>query len=228
MYSESGSPANIDDESVDDAALSDLDALGELEHLRLRSRDPLELPVLLVNRYFQPVQIASARRAFVLLFGGAALAVDEHGELFDFPSWRKKLVRPLVDDGLPIVDGVLKVPRVLHLRRYERMRRPVIRLSRKNLMLRDEHQCQYCARRLPTRELNIDHVLPRSRGGSDSWENLVTACRACNLRKGRRTPDEAAMRLLRTPSAPRWSMSAQILLGHPRPFPEWAAFLEAG
>lgn len=219
------------DEGVDEAKLladDELDEPDEQGHLRLHARDPLELPVLLLNRFFQPVQITSARRAIVLLFGGAALAVDENGELYDFASWRDKRVRPAADDGLPIVDGVLRVPRVLHLRRYERMRRPVIRLSRKNLMLRDEHQCQYCARHLPTRELNIDHVLPRSRGGSDSWENLVTACRPCNLRKGRRTPEEAAMRLLRAPIAPRWSMSVQLLLGHPRPFPEWTAFLEAG
>ena len=177
--------------------------------------------------FFQPVQVTSARRAFLLLFGGAALALDESGDLHDFSAWRKLPVREN-DDGLPIVDGSLRVPRVLHLRRYERLRRPAIRLTRKNLMLRDAHQCQYCARRPPVRELNIDHVLPRSRGGEDSWENLVTACRVCNLRKGRRTPDEAGMRLLRSPGPPRWSATTQILMGTPRPFEEWNPFLKAG
>lgn len=220
MLSENDSSSTLDDDVLDEGAWE----LG----LKVARGEPLDQPVLLVNRYFQPVQITTARRAFVMLFGGAALAVDEHGELFDFSSWRRKPVNPLNDEGLPVVGGVLRVPRVLHLRRYERTRRPVVRLSRKNLMLRDGHQCQYCARRLPTRELNIDHVLPRSRGGADSWENLVTACRVCNLRKGRRTPDEAAMHLMRAPSAPRWSMSAQILLGFPHPFPEWAPFLEVG
>ena len=194
---------------------------------RVRGGDPLELPVLVVNRLFQPVQITSARRAFLLLFGGAALAIDEVGDLHDFPAWRKLPVRER-DDGLPIIDGQLRVPRVLHLRRYERVRRPPVRLTRKNLMLRDAHQCQYCARRPPVRDLNIDHVVPRSRGGQDSWENLVTACRSCNLRKGRRTPDEAAMRLLRTPGPPRWSLTMQILLGSPNPFEEWEPFLKAG
>jgi 5-methylcytosine-specific restriction endonuclease McrA len=192
-----------------------------------RATDPLELPVLVVNRFFQPVQITSARRAFLLLFGGAALAIDESGDMHDFPAWRRLPVRAH-DDELPVVGGKLRVPRVLHLRRYERMRRPVIRLTRKNVMLRDAHQCQYCARRPPVRDLNIDHVVPRSRGGEDSWENLVTACRVCNLHKGRRTPDEASMRLLRAPSAPRWSATAQILLGAPRSFEEWGPFLKAG
>jgi 5-methylcytosine-specific restriction endonuclease McrA len=180
-----------------------------------------------VNRFFQPVQITSARRAFLLLFGGVALAIDELGELHDFPAWRSLPVRT-VDDGLPVVGGALRVPRVLHLRRYERMRRPVIRLTRKNVMLRDAHQCQYCGRRPPVRDLNIDHVLPRSRGGMDSWENLVTACRLCNLRKGWKTPEEAMMRLLRAPGPPRWSATMQILLGSPNPFEEWAPFLKAG
>jgi len=189
--------------------------------------DPLELPVLVVNRFFQPVQVTSARRAFLLLYGGAALALDERGDLHDFSAWRHLPVRE-EDDGLPIASGALRVPRVLHLRRYERLRRPVIRLSRKNLMLRDAHQCQYCARTPMVRELNIDHVLPRSRGGADSWENLVTACRVCNLRKGRRTPDEAGMRLLRIPGPPRWSATTQILMGTPRPFEEWTPFLKAG
>lgn len=192
-----------------------------------RAAEPLDLPVLIVNRFFQPVQITTARRAFLLLFGGAALAIDEQGELHDFSAWRRLPVRD-EDDLLPIVGGALRVPRVLHLRRYDRVRRPAIRLTRKNVMLRDGHQCQYCARRPPLRDLNIDHVVPRSRGGEDSWENLVTACRPCNLRKGWRTPDEASMRLIRAPLPPRWSAAMQILIGSPRAFQEWSPFLKAG
>lgn len=184
--------------------------------------------MLVLNRVFQPVQITTARRALLLLFGGSALAVDDLGELFDFGAWRALPVRHELDDALPIVGGALRVPRVVHLRRYDRMRRPTVRLTRKNLMLRDAHQCQYCGRSPSLRELNIDHVLPRSRGGQDSWDNLVTACRPCNLRKGWRTPEEASMRLIRKPFVPRWTTSMQILMGAPRPFPEWEAFLKAG
>jgi 5-methylcytosine-specific restriction endonuclease McrA len=221
-----GAPSGPDGE--DDLAGLDEEALA-LQPMELgrRDGDPLGLPVLVVNRFFQPVQITSARRAFLLLFGGAALAIDDAGEMHDFPAWRSLPVRHQ-DDGLPVVGGALRVPRVLHLRRYDRTRRPIVRLSRKNVMLRDAHQCQYCGRRPPVRDLNIDHVLPRSRGGADSWENLVTACRVCNLRKGWKTPDEAAMRLLRLPAPPRWSATMQILMGSPSPFEEWAPFLKAG
>jgi 5-methylcytosine-specific restriction endonuclease McrA len=187
----------------------------------------LVLPVLLLNRFFAPVSVTTARRAMVLLFGGAALALDDDGETHDCSCWRSLPVRSS-DDVIPIVGGELRVPRVLHLLRYDRAPRIVVRLTRRNLMLRDEHQCQYCGRRPSLRDLNLDHVVPRSRGGKDSWDNLVVSCRQCNLRKGRRTPEEAGMRLLRTPQQPRWTTPAQILLAEREPFSEWQPYLKAG
>ncbi len=188
--------------------------------------DVLSMPVLVLNRHFQPVQVTTAKRAFVLLYGGAALALDEDGESHDFELWRLLPLRD-GDDELPIVGGSLRVPRVLHLHRYDRTPRVSVRLTRRNLMFRDAHQCQYCGKRPPLRELNIDHVMPRSRGGPDSWENLVTACRVCNLRKGWKTPEEANMFLARNPFRPKWTMSAQILLGSGWKFKEWEPFLKA-
>jgi 5-methylcytosine-specific restriction endonuclease McrA len=188
--------------------------------------DVLSLPVLVLNRHLAPVQVTTARRAVVLLYGGVALALDEGGESYDFEFWRHLPVRN-GDDGLPIVGGALRVPRVVHLLRYERTPRVTVRLTRRNLMFRDAHQCQYCGRRPPLRELNIDHVVPRSRGGDDSWENLVTACRTCNLRKGWKTPEEADMHLERRPFRPKWTMTAQILLGSGWRFKEWEPFLRA-
>lgn len=188
--------------------------------------DILSKPVLVLNRVFQPVQLTTAKRAFVLLYGGAAHALDEAGEEYDFDLWRSLPIRH-DDDGLAVIGGHLRVPRVVHLHRYDRTPRVVVRLTRRNLMFRDAHQCQYCGKRPPLRELNIDHVLPRSRGGPDSWENLVTACRVCNLRKGWKTPEEANMRLARHPFRPKWSMTAQILLGSATKYREWEPFLKA-
>ena len=191
------------------------------------SPDVLSVPVLLLNRFFAPVSLASARRALVLLYGGAARAVDDAGETHDFVNWRRLPVRKL-DDGVPLVDGQVRVPRVLHLVRYERFPSHRVRLTRKNLLLRDDYQCQYCGRHPGVRELNIDHVLPRSRLGSDTWENLVVSCRACNLKKGRRTPIEAKMKLLRQPREPRWTTTRHILLMTKQPYVEWGPFLAAG
>jgi 5-methylcytosine-specific restriction endonuclease McrA len=190
-------------------------------------RDVLSLPVLLLNRHFAPVTVATAKRAFCLLYGGAAHAVDHAGDTHDFSNWLTLPVRE-ADDGLPIVGREIRVPRVLHLLRYERTPRAIVRLTRKNLMLRDQFQCQYCGKRPSQRDLNVDHVMPRSRGGQDSWENLVVSCRFCNLKKGRRTPLEAGMALLRQPLRPRWSTATQILLVARTPYEEWDPFLKAG
>jgi 5-methylcytosine-specific restriction endonuclease McrA len=207
---------------------AEVEALFDHPTSALPHVDPLTLPVLVLNRVYQPVRITTVRRAVRLLYGDTARALDEGGDLFDFPSWMALPVRDGVDDHVPIVTGRLRAPRVIHLRRYGRMRQPTVRLSRRNLMLRDGFTCQYCAHRGPTHDLDIDHVLPRSRGGGDSWENLVTACQPCNRKKGRRTPAEAAMPLLRPPSVPRWSHAMQLLVGTARRYKEWEPFLKAG
>lgn len=188
--------------------------------------DVLTTPVLVLNKNFEPVHLTTARRAFVLLYGGAALAIDESGEGYDFELWRELPLRD-DDDFVPTVTGSVRVPRVLHLHRYDRTPRLQVRLTRRNLMVRDAHQCQYCGKRPALRDLNIDHVVPRSRGGLDSWENLVTSCKSCNLRKGWKTPEEASMRLARRPFRPKWTMTAQILLGTGSRYREWEPFLRA-
>jgi 5-methylcytosine-specific restriction endonuclease McrA len=111
------------------------------------------------------------------------------------------------------------------LLRYDRAPRIGIRLTRRNLLLRDSYRCQYCGREPGVRDLNVDHVVPRSRGGRDSWDNLVIACRPCNLQKGKNTPDEAGMRLLSAPIKPGWNTAAHIALTTRTPFSEWQQFL---
>lgn len=184
----------------------------------------LAAPVLLLNRHYSPVSVTSARRALVLLFAGIALALDEAGDAHDFVAWRQLPVRE-TDDRLPIVGGALRIPRVLHLTTYDRVPRFGVRLTRRNLLLRDGYTCQYCGKEPGARELNVDHVLPKSRGGRESWDNLVISCRPCNLRKGKNTPDEAGMRLLRAPATPGWTTAAHIALSTRTPFSEWRPFL---
>ena len=187
--------------------------------------DALGLPVLVLNRNFDPIEVTTVRRALVLMYCGAAEAFNE-GELYDFERWRT-LEACDEADLIPIVGGALRAPRILHLMRYERRPGLNVRLTRRNLMFRDGFECQYCHVRPGLAHLNVDHVFPRWRGGATSWENLVTSCRSCNLRKGGRTPDEANMRLARKPVTPRWTVATQITLKHPSPFQEWMPFLKA-
>ena len=189
--------------------------------------EALDLPVLLLNRHYFPIRVATVRRAVALLYSGHAQALESTGELFDFKRWLLTSPRPS-DDAIQMVSGALRAPRVLHVATYDRVPKIAIRLSRQNLMLRDQYQCQYCGKRPGPAELNLDHVVPRSRGGTDCWENLVVSCRPCNLKKGKKTPREAGMHLLRSPVLPKLSHAALLLQGLKPPFAEWQPFLATG
>lgn len=160
--------------------------------------------VLVLNRSYLPVHVTSVKRAFALLYQGVAKAVDEQYRTFDFDSWRALSVE-VHHERLGIVGGVIRVPRVLLLVAYERIPKRHVRFSRFNIFARDNNTCQYCGRRLPRTELNLDHVLPRSQGGVSTWRNIVCSCHGCNRRKGGRTPEQAGMKLIRIPRRPEWT-----------------------
>lgn len=167
----------------------------------------LDTSVLVLNRLYQPVNITTVRRAFALLYQGTAKAIDRRFQTFDFESWAalSAEVHQAEGDFVKTVSHAIKVPRVIILQVYDRFPHLFVRFSRQNIYLRDKNTCQYCGKRLPRSELNLDHVIPRSRGGRTTWENIVCSCINCNLQKGGRTPAEAGMRLLRKPGRPRWS-----------------------
>jgi 5-methylcytosine-specific restriction endonuclease McrA len=164
----------------------------------------LDTGVLVLNRVYQPVHVTSVRRAFSLLYQGLAKAIDAEFRTFDFVSW-SALSAAEHDDAIGTVDRRIRVPRVIVLLAYEHMPKNRVRFSRFNIYARDDNTCQYCGRRFHRADLNLDHVVPRSRGGMTNWENVVCSCVSCNLRKGGRTPEEAGMRLLKRPTRPRWT-----------------------
>ncbi|MBM3773855.1 MAG: HNH endonuclease [Acidobacteria bacterium] len=141
----------------------------------------LQAPVLVLNASYEPINICAARRALVLVLKGVAAA--EEITLYAVSSARR----------------VIYVPSVIRLLEYRRIPHQTRSLSRKNILMRDRYTCQYCHRTMPSSELTLDHVIPRSRAGESAWENLVACCHPCNNRKGSRTPEEAQMRLARPP-----------------------------
>jgi len=172
----------------------------------------LQAHVLTLNRGYVAFQVITARRAFCLLIKGFAevINVEEgHYRSYDFQDWQDvselKLAfgeRGADEDWINAVNFSIEVPRVIRLLRYDRVPQHVVKFNRRNIFLRDHNRCQYCQRRFSSAELSLDHVVPRSRGGRTTWDNIVSACLKCNVGKGGRTPREAGMELVTRPRKP--------------------------
>lgn len=139
--------------------------------------------VLVLNSSYEPLSVCDVRTAILLLFGGKAVALTHHP-----------------DRTICTITQCYPMPSIVRLTVYARIPYRRLSPSRKNILRRDNFQCQYCGRK--DQPLTLDHVLPRSRGGGDSWENLITACQRCNSLKGDRTPREAGMSTLTKPARP--------------------------
>lgn len=183
----------------------------------------LNTKVLVLNRSYLPVHVTVVRRALSLLYQGIAQAVDDEMRTFDFESWADLAAD---EDSIGLVNRAIRVPRVILLQYYDRVPRRYVRFSRFNIYARDQNRCQYCGRQFPRSELNLDHVVPRMKGGTSVWENVVCSCHRCNRIKGGRTPAEAGMRLIRQPRRPQWTpfMTEAFSL---RRYKEWLPFLSA-
>ena len=188
-----------------------------------RVHDVLRSKALVLNRSFLPIHITSVRRACVLLYQGIARAVDEQYQTFDFGGWRR-LADGAAQPAVGLVGGSMPVPRVIVLVTYDRVPRRHVRFTRHNVYARDHDTCQYCARRLPRSELNLDHVVPRSQGGLSTWDNVVCSCHTCNRRKGGNTPEQSGIRLLKRPVRPAWTPFLGEAFGQTR-YREWRPFL---
>lgn len=161
--------------------------------------------VLVLNANFEPINVCTTCRAIGLILDGKAI---------------------LVMNGRGVIQTIstsFPRPSIIRLEKMVRRPRPTVRLTKREVLRRDEYTCQYCGQKLSY--LTIDHVIPRRLGGRHSWQNLVAACQTCNHRKGGRTIEQANMRLLRLPAEP--PSSAMYLFGRhlPNNF-EWAPFID--
>jgi 5-methylcytosine-specific restriction endonuclease McrA len=182
----------------------------------------LNEPCLVLNRNWQPVTFLPVQTAIVNVMRDMASILDPVDYLLlTFEEW--VAMKPETDRWIRTPSQSIPAPEVVVLKKYgERPPRKVV-FNRPNLARRDEFTCQYCGAELGERDLTIEHVLPRSRGGPTSWENCVAACEDCNARKADRTPREAGMKLRSTPVRPAWKPRLAIPRGVTRP--SWEPFL---
>lgn len=192
----------------------------------------LQASVLVLNRLYMAVHIVNVRRAVGLLYRDLAEVIHfEEGKFanYTFQSWREvselraELKQPH-EDWIRSVNFEIQVPRVIRLLTFDRLPKGQLHLNRRNILARDSNVCQYCGGHFPTHQLSLDHVIPRSRGGTTTWENVVCACLSCNIKKGGRTPHEARMRLVRHPAKPRRNPLLILKLNNPK-YASWQTWL---
>lgn len=149
---------------------------------------------LILNASFEPLHIVSWQRALQLLFQGKVEVIEESSQ------------------EIRTVRISIKIPSVLRLINYVHLnqKKQLIKFSRTNVFIRDSNTCQYCNEKYHRLQLTLDHVVPVVQGGTTTWENIVTACRMCNQKKGGKTPSQAKMKLHKTPQKPLWLPSSIV------------------
>lgn len=194
----------------------------------------LDSHVLVLNKHYAAVRVVPARRAFVMIFKQIAEIValeDSNYVSYDFESWRqvseyRARYQREHHDWIRCVRFELAVPRIVRLLAYDRLPRQPVKFNRRNIFARDKNRCQYCGKKFPLSELSLDHILPRSRGGAATWENVVCCCVTCNVRKGGRLPHEAHMKLINEPVKPKRSPMLTLRLSSEK-YASWKQFLDA-
>jgi len=152
---------------------------------------------LVLNASYEPIHVVTWQRAMQLLFQGKVEVVQDS------------------EQEVRTVRFTIRVPAVLRLLTYVPLknRKQIVRFSRANIFIRDQHVCQYCGGKFSKSHLTLDHVIPIVQNGKKSWDNIVTACKPCNQKKGGRTPTQASMSLVRKPGRPNWLPSATFQMG---------------
>lgn len=186
---------------------------------------------LVLNKYYYPIHLISWKRAISLLYQGIALSLDQDFIAYNYDSWVDYSRLPDFDEtyynfvSSPSI--TVAVPDVLVLKKYEHLPMRDVKYTRENVFHRDKNRCAYCGKKFKNADLTIDHIIPKSRGGDNSWKNTITSCKFCNNKKADRTPREADMILLYRPIEPRWTDALSKVKSYPDVRPTWIKFLDS-
>jgi 5-methylcytosine-specific restriction endonuclease McrA len=184
--------------------------------------------VLALNRNWQAIATLTVEQSVLRLVAGAARAMwidDDNFEPLTWQQWIELPVRPQ-DPVIGTVRGAIRAPRVILFRRYDKVPMVSPSFGMRGIWERDGGVCQYTGRSLTPSEGNIDHVIPRSRGGANTWENCVLSCKHINRKKAARTPEEAGLTLRSKPREP-FSVPSTMRINNVQDIPEWRHFLIA-
>lgn len=184
--------------------------------------------VLVLNRNWQAIHVKSPQDAFGMLANGSATGLDigEDGSMQPV-KWQDWLVLPIreSDNAVRTVRGMVRVPTVIVLANFAKVPKKRPKFGTRGIWDRDGGRCQYTGKPLKPGDGNIDHIVPRSRGGQSTWENCVLSHKDVNSRKGSRLPEEAGLQLLRKPTAPR-ELPVSVLIKNQHFVKDWELFLK--
>lgn len=170
--------------------------------------------VLVLNRSFYAIHITNWRRALSLVYIDHARVVDDEYRTYNFSDWQElsQMIENHPSGFVYTPTLKIAIPEVIALRIYDQMPISEIKFTRRNIYEHYGYHCCYCGKKFPTNDLNLEHVIPKSRGGQSTWNNIVTSCIPCNLKKEDLLPKEAGMKLLIQPSKPRWRGSQSLVM----------------
>ena len=174
----------------------------------------LSKSVLVLNKSYLAIKVTDVKTAICILYKNQAKVIDDYYKTYTLDEWK---IQSLMLSISPAEFGKYKyivsspsmsivIPRVIILNKDTKYisELKTVRFSRKNILMRDERTCQYCSRKSSSEELTLDHVIPRSKGGLNTFTNIVTCCKQCNIKKGNKTLKEVGMKLIKQPEVPKW------------------------
>ena len=183
--------------------------------------------VLILNKNWIPINTTTARNSFSLMYADNAkglLIEDDRFLSLEWNEWIKLDIKDK-DDFVRTVNGHIKIPNIIVLNYNDKIPKQVIKFTQKNLWERDNYTCQYTGKKLNKNNGNIDHIVPKSQGGKTSWENCVLAHKQINALKADRTPEQAGLKLIKKPKAPR-VMPVSFYIRNNENIKEWDMFLK--
>lgn len=184
--------------------------------------------VLVLNRCWQAINVKSPAEAISMMYDDSATALDIRGDDYMVPlRWDDWLKLPHDDEFSYIhtVNFEIRIPKIIVLSKFDRVPKKRPKFTAKNVWIRDNGVCQYTGKKLTPNEANIDHVLPKSRGGLTSWTNCVLAHKEVNAKKADRTPEESGLKLIRAPFAPK-ELPVTFYIRNKHNIKEWNVFLK--
>lgn len=189
----------------------------------------LEESVLVLDKNFAALEITTVKDAFDILFRDSGVVIDKY-QKYSLEDWIEYSDMVISTSGDVPVGSVIRSPRhtilvpdVILITDYNGYNKSnnVLKYSRHNIFQRDNYECQYCGKHFSKRDLTLDHILPKSRGGRAAWNNIVSACKPCNSRKGNLLLSETTMKLIKQPTTPTWKETFRL----PKGKESWTLYL---